>query len=101
MTLIKVAASSDVGAVAGAIAGMARENQRTEIQVVGAPAIHQAVKAIALANEYLREDRILVAFVPEYVGCSCKWSSRMMELGSPLSQKQVTGCVTCVTGPVS
>jgi stage V sporulation protein S len=67
MTLIKVAFSSDVAAVAGAIAGMARENQRTEIQVVGAPAINQAVKAIALANEYLREDRILVAFVPEFV----------------------------------
>jgi stage V sporulation protein S len=67
MTLIKVAASSDVAAVAGAIAGMARENQRTEIQVVGAAAIHQAVKVIVFANEYLRENRILVAFVPEYV----------------------------------
>ena len=67
MNLIKVSATSRTAAVAGAIAGIVRENQWAEVQVIGAGAVNQAVKALILATNYLRLDGIQVCFVPEFV----------------------------------
>jgi stage V sporulation protein S len=66
MTLIKVSATSPTSAVAGAIAGVVREHHRAEVQAIGAGAVNQAVKALALATGYLREYGIHVCFVPEF-----------------------------------
>ena len=66
MTLIKVSATSRTSAVAGAIAGVVREQHRAEVQAIGAGAVNQAVKALILATGYLRQDGIQVAFVPEF-----------------------------------
>jgi stage V sporulation protein S len=52
--------------VAGAIAGVIREYKHAEVQAIGAGALNQAVKALALATGYLKEDGITVAFVPEF-----------------------------------
>ena len=67
MNLIKVSTTSQTAAVAGAIAGVVRENQRAEVQAIGAGAVNQAVKALILATGYLRLDGIEVCFVPEFV----------------------------------
>jgi stage V sporulation protein S len=67
MDIIKVSASSRTSAVAGAIAGVIRENKHAEVQAIGAGAVNQAVKALALATGYLRTDGIDVACVPEFV----------------------------------
>ena len=64
--LIKVSATSRTAAVAGAIAGVFREYKHAEVQAIGAGALNQAVKALALATGYLKEDGITVAFVPEF-----------------------------------
>ena len=66
MTLIKVSATSRTSAVAGAIAGVVREQHRAEVQAIGAGAVNQAVKALVLATGYLRQDGIHVSFVPEF-----------------------------------
>jgi stage V sporulation protein S len=66
MNLIKVSATSRTAAVAGAIAGIVREQHRAEIQAIGAGAVNQAVKALALATGYLRLDGIYVRCVPEF-----------------------------------
>ena len=66
MTLIKVSATSRTSAVAGAIAGVVREQHRAEVQAIGAGAVNQAVKALILATGYLRQDGIQVTFVPEF-----------------------------------
>src|SRR5512140_3159458 len=66
MNLIKVSATSRTAAVAGAIAGIVREQHRAEIQAIGAGAVNQAVKALALATGYLRQDGIHVRCVPEF-----------------------------------
>ncbi len=66
MNLIKVSAASRTSAVAGAIAGIVREQHRAEIQAIGAGAINQAVKALILATGYLRQDGIYVRCVPEF-----------------------------------
>lgn len=67
MDIIKVSGKSRTSAVAGAIAGVIRENQRAEVQAIGASAINQAVKAMALAKSYLVEDGFNIIFVPEFV----------------------------------
>jgi len=67
MDIIKVSGRSRTSAVAGAIAGVFREKQYVEVQAIGASAINQAVKAMALATTYLAEDGYTVVFVPEFV----------------------------------
>ena len=66
MDVIKVSGSSRTSAVAGAIAGVFRENKRAEIQAIGAGAVNQAVKAMVLAKGYLAEDGYDVVFTPEF-----------------------------------
>jgi len=65
--IIKVAASSRTSAVAGAIAGVVREHQRADVQAIGASAVNQAVKALALAKGYLAEDGYEIICVPHFV----------------------------------
>lgn len=65
--IIKVKGSSRTSAVAGAIAGVIREHKHAEVQAIGASAVNQAVKAMALAKSYLSQDGIDVVFVPEFV----------------------------------
>ena len=66
MDMIKVSASSRTAAVAGAIAGVVREFKRAEVQAIGAGAVNQAVKALALATGYLKNDNSQIVCVPEF-----------------------------------
>jgi stage V sporulation protein S len=66
MAMIKVSATSQTSAVAGAMAGVVREHHRAEVQAIGAGAVNQAVKAIVIATGYLRLDGIHVSCVPEF-----------------------------------
>lgn len=67
MNMIKVSATSRTSAVAGAIAGVIREHKYAEVQAIGAGAVNQAMKALALATGYLRGDGINVVCVPHFV----------------------------------
>lgn len=67
MDIIKVSANSRTAAVAGAIAGVMRENHYAEVQSIGAGAVNQAVKAIILAKGYLANDGMDIICVPEFV----------------------------------
>ena len=65
--IIKVSANSRTSAVAGAIAGVMREHGHADVQAIGASAVNQAVKALALAKGYLAEDGINIMCVPNFV----------------------------------
>ena len=65
--VLKVSARSRPSAVAGAIAGVVREVGRAEVQAIGAGATNQAVKAVAIAREYLRETGIDAVCVPAFI----------------------------------
>ncbi len=67
MDMIKVSANSRTSAVAGAIAGVIREHKHAEVQAIGAGAVNQAIKALALAAGYLKNDGIDVVCFPEFV----------------------------------
>ncbi len=66
MDVIKVSANSRSTAVAGAIAGVIRDSGRAEVQAIGAPAVNQAIKAIAIANGYLELDNIEIVCIPSF-----------------------------------
>jgi stage V sporulation protein S len=64
---LRVSTSSRPTAVAGAIAGMVRERGRAEVQAIGAGALNQAVKAVAIARGYLAPAGIDLVCVPGFV----------------------------------
>jgi stage V sporulation protein S len=65
--VLKVSARSRPSAVAGAIAGVVREAGRAEVQAIGAGATNQAVKAVAIARDYLLETGIEAICLPAFI----------------------------------
>lgn len=66
MDMIKVSANSRSTAVAGAVAGIIRDTGHAEVQAIGASAVNQAIKAIAIAHGYLQLDNIDIVCVPAF-----------------------------------
>ena len=66
MGVLKVAATSRCTAVAGAIAGTLRESGRAEAHAIGARAVNQAVKAVAIARRFLALDGIDAICIPAF-----------------------------------
>ncbi len=66
METIKVSAKSRSTAVAGAIAGVIRENKHAEVQAIGAGAVNQAIKAVAIARGYLEQDGLDIYVIPTF-----------------------------------
>lgn len=66
MSIIKVSARSRTASVAGAVAGVVREAGRAEVQAIGAGAVNQAVKAIAIATGYLAEEDVHIICMPAF-----------------------------------
>ena len=50
MEVLKVSSKSNPNSVAGALAGVLREKGSAEIQAIGAGALNQAIKSIAIAS---------------------------------------------------
>jgi len=50
METLKVSSKSDANKVAGALANVLREKSTVEIQAIGAGALNQAIKGIAIAR---------------------------------------------------
>lgn len=65
--ILKVSTRSRPSAVAGAVAGVMRERGEVDVQAIGAGATNQAIKAIAIARSYLRDDGIDVCVIPSFI----------------------------------
>ncbi len=66
MEVLKVSARSNPNAVAGALAGVIRESGAAEMQAVGAGALNQAVKAIAIARGFVAPHGVDLVCVPAF-----------------------------------
>lgn len=66
MDILKVSSHSSPNAVAGALAGVIREHGHAEIQAIGAGAINQSVKAIAIARGFLSPSGIDLVCIPAF-----------------------------------
>ncbi|MFC6590867.1 stage V sporulation protein S [Deinococcus lacus] len=64
---VKVSGQSKPSAVAGAIAGLLRSQPQIEVQAIGAEAVNQSVKALAIARDYLADNRRDLIVQPSFV----------------------------------
>lgn len=66
MEVLKVSAQSQPKAVAGALAAALREKTAAEVQAVGAGAVNQAVKAIAITRGFVAPNGIDLVVIPAF-----------------------------------
>ncbi|MDQ7840712.1 MAG: stage V sporulation protein S [bacterium] len=64
--VLKVSADSKPKAVAGAVAAVVREKGSVELQAIGAGAVNQAVKAIAISRGYVAPNGIDLVAIPAF-----------------------------------
>lgn len=66
MLILKVSKNSNPGSVAGALSGIVRERGSAELQAIGAAAVNQAVKAVAIARGFLAPSGFDIVCVPAF-----------------------------------
>ena len=66
MEVLKVSTKSNPNSVAGALAAIIKEKNIVEIQAVGAGAINQAVKALAIARGFVAPSGRDIVCVPAF-----------------------------------
>jgi stage V sporulation protein S len=64
--VLKVSAKSSPNSVAGALAGVLREKGAAEIQAIGAGAINQSIKAIAIARGFVAPSGMDLICIPAF-----------------------------------
>ena len=66
MGVLKVSAKSNPNSVAGALAGVIREQGSAEIQAIGAGALNQAAKAVAIARGFVAPQGLDLLCIPAF-----------------------------------
>lgn len=64
--VLRVSSRSNPNAVAGALAGVIREKGFAEVQGIGAGAVNQAIKAVAIARGFVAPSGIDLVCVPAF-----------------------------------
>lgn len=67
MEILKVSSKSNPNLVAGALAGVINEQREAELQAVGAGAVNQAIKAIAISRGFLAPSGIELVCAPAFL----------------------------------
>lgn len=66
MEVLKVSSNSSPNKVAGALAGVLRENGNAELQAIGAGALNQGVKAVAIARGFVAPSGMDLICIPAF-----------------------------------
>ena len=66
MDILKVSSKSNPNSVAGALAGVLRASGSAEMQAVGAGALNQAAKAVAIARGFVAPHGIDLICIPAF-----------------------------------
>lgn len=74
--VLKVSSKSNPNSVAGAIAGGLQANKNVELQAIGAGAINQSMKAVAVARSYVVASGIDLVCVPTFCEVQVENESR-------------------------
>ncbi|MFW6025575.1 MAG: stage V sporulation protein S [Candidatus Woesearchaeota archaeon] len=74
--ILKVAAKSNPNSLAGAIAGVLEKESKVELQAVGAGAINQAVKGIAIARGYVAPGGVDLICIPGFIDIEIEGKER-------------------------
>lgn len=66
MDILKISTKSNPNSVAGAIAGLIKEKGRAEMQAIGAGALNQAIKAVAIARGFVAPSGVDLICIPAF-----------------------------------
>ena len=66
MELLKISSKSNPNSVAGALAGVIREKGTAEIQAIGAGALNQAIKSVAVARGFVAPSGMDLVCIPAF-----------------------------------
>lgn len=66
INILKVSSKSNPNSVAGAIAGMIKEYGKVELQSIGAGALNQAIKSIAIARGFVAPAGYNLVCIPAF-----------------------------------
>ena len=66
METLKISSKSNPNSVAGAIAGLIKESHKAEMQAIGAGALNQAVKAVAIARGFVAPAGVDLVCIPAF-----------------------------------
>ena len=66
MEILKISSKSNPNSVAGAIAGLVKESNKAEMQAIGAGALNQAVKAVAIARGFVAPSGKNLVCIPAF-----------------------------------
>lgn len=67
MEILKVASTSDTNSLAGAITGALEKDRLVEAHAIGAGAVNQAVKAIAIARRFIERQGNQLKVIPGFM----------------------------------
>jgi stage V sporulation protein S len=76
VNVLRIGAHSDPNKVAGALAGTIREQGRAEMQTIGAGALNQAIKSIAIARGFLAPSGVDLVCYPAFVDVEVEGNER-------------------------
>lgn len=64
--ILKISSKSNPNSVAGAIAGLIKEKKVVELHAIGAGAVNQAVKAVAIARGFVATTGYSLVCIPAF-----------------------------------
>ncbi|TFE03427.1 MULTISPECIES: stage V sporulation protein S [Jeotgalibacillus] len=76
MNVLKVSSRSNPNSVAGALAGVLRERGTVEVQAIGAGALNQAVKAVAISRGFVAPSGIDLICIPAFTDIQIEGEER-------------------------
>lgn len=74
--VLKVSSKSNPNSVAGAIAAMVKEYKKVELQAIGAGALNQAIKGIAIARGFVAPGGIDLICIPAFADVDVEGENR-------------------------
>ena len=66
MEMLRISTKSNPNSIAGAIAGLIKEKGRAEMQAIGAGALNQAIKAVAIARGFVAPSGVDLICIPAF-----------------------------------
>lgn len=76
MEILKVSSKSNPNSVAGAIAGLVKEQTKVELQAIGAGALNQAIKGIAIARGFVAPSGMDLVCIPAFTDVTVEGDDR-------------------------
>ena len=76
MEILKISSKSNPNSVAGAIAGLVKESNKAEMQAIGAGALNQAIKGVAIARGFVAPSGKNLVCIPAFTDISIDGEER-------------------------